>query len=36
MNDFMIGAILGSIVTLAVEFVVLIAVALKLDKKKKK
>ena len=36
MNDFMIGAILGSIVTLAVEFVVLIAIALKLDKNKKK
>ena len=36
MSDFMIGAIFGSIVMLAVEFVVLIAIALKLDKKKKK
>lgn len=36
MNDFMIGAICGSIAMLAVEFVVLIAIALKLDKSKKK
>lgn len=36
MNDFMIGSICGSIVMLAVEFVVLIAVAIKLDKNKKK
>ena len=36
MNDFMIGAICGSISMLAVEFGVLIAVALKLDKSKKK
>ena len=36
MSDFMIGAIFGSIAMLAVEFVVLIAIALKLDKNKKK
>lgn len=36
MSDFMISAIFGSIAILAVEFVVLIAVALKLDKRKKK
>ena len=36
MNDFMIGAIFGSIAMLAVEFVVLIAVALKLDKQQEK
>lgn len=36
MSDFMIGAICGSVVMLAVEFIVLIAVALKLDKNKKK
>ena len=36
MNDFMIGAIFGSIAMLAVEFVVLIFIALKLDKQQEK
>ena len=36
MSDFLIGTICGSIAMLAVEFVVLIVVALKLDKNKKK
>ena len=36
MSDFMIGAIFGNIAMLAVEFVALIAIALKLDKRKKK
>ena len=36
MIDFLIGTICGSISMLAVEFVVLIAIALKLDKSKKK
>ena len=36
MSDFIIGVICGSIVMLAVEFVVLIVIALKLDKNKKK